>query len=184
MNEVTERLLLIVLSLIPISFFIVGVNVFFIQKYSKECTLAVTICLGGYLCYFLVSFALSFYYIMQPVLNIAFQPNQKNIYNYWGKTVNINKNKIGDIGEGAVVQQARDNATQTVSPSPAEKKESIFTNKYTLIIIAVLIVIGLYLGSVTFLCNNKILSDKSCRILLQETVKVFPTVKIEENKKP
>lgn len=89
--------------------------------------------------------------------------------------------KTGKVGKGGVVQQAGNNSNQNINPET--KNENIFSNKFVIALSVILIIITLSIFSIYSLCNNKIISDKSCRILLQEIiVRIIPIASTEDSK--
>lgn len=95
--------------------------------------------------------------------------------------VEVFNNKV-DV-KGKNVQVAGDNANQTINPEPIVEKQSMFANKFFLAFLVLLVVIALSNGSINMLCNNKILSERSCRILLQDIIhKIIPIANSEDKK--
>ncbi len=98
---------------------------------------------------------------------------------------NMSDNKIRDIGNKANVQQGvAGNAT--INPETKAAKTSIFENKITLallVLVALVILTLVLIFSITSLCNNKVLSEKSCQILMQEIVqKTMPPLNTNNSK--
>ncbi|MDD4965059.1 MAG: COR domain-containing protein [Gallionella sp.] len=101
-----------------------------------------------------------------------------------GGNAEMSSHKIEKVEKGAIAQIGTgDHSPQTATNNPPPKEESFWKNKIFLALIVVAAIMGYLIFNVTKLCDNKILSDKSCRILYQDIIHKTMPIANQDNAK-